>query len=114
MKPILLLVLLMSACTAFSVPTRCTRTPSFNSAESNNDRDGKLKQLGFSDSELHRKEESNFQQPTVRVDLIQDVDPITLTAIGFSLIAANFLIFANMGDGGIAGLVATAINLSRQ
>jgi hypothetical protein len=100
----------MSTCAAFIVPTRCSTPRTSLSAEN---KDGKLKQLGFSENEIQRKE-SDFQQPTVRVDLIEDVDPITLTAIGFALIAANFLIFANLGDGGIAGLVATVINMSRQ
>ena len=48
--------------------------------------------------------------PNVRVDLLQDVDPITLTAIGFSAIAFNFFVLANGGDGGIGGVVATMIN----
>lgn len=113
---ILAIFLVVSTSTAFTVPTIYgARAPTLQllKAESN-ERDETLKQLGFSDNELQRKVDSDFQQPTVRVDLIEDVDPITLTAIGFALIAANFLVFANLGDGGIAGLVATAINLSRQ
>jgi hypothetical protein len=46
----------------------------------------------------------------VNVNLLPDIDPVTLTAIGFSLIAMNFFVFANMGDGGIAGVVASTIN----
>ncbi len=106
-----LLVLAVSTCTAFMIPTRCNTFPTSRLSAENQDE--KPKQLGFSDNEIQRKE-SDFQPPTVRVDLIEDVDPITLTAIGFALIAANFLIFANLGDGGIAGLVATVINMSRQ
>ena len=39
-----------------------------------------------------------------------NVDPVSLTAIGFGLIALNFFVFANMGNGGIGGLVASIIN----
>jgi hypothetical protein len=46
----------------------------------------------------------------VRIDLVENVDPATLTAVGFGLIAFNFFVLANMGDGGIGGIVATIIN----
>mmetsp|Transcript_20750 Transcript_20750/g.43611 ORF Transcript_20750/g.43611 Transcript_20750/m.43611 type:complete len:119 (+) Transcript_20750:83-439(+) len=46
----------------------------------------------------------------VRVDLIEDIDPITLTAVGFGLIAFNFFVLGNLGDGGIGGFVARIIN----
>ena len=39
-----------------------------------------------------------------------NVDATTLTAVGFAAIAFNFLVLANMGDGGIAGIVARIIN----
>ena len=77
------------------------------------DQDQKLSQLGFSDDEIRRRNQQESSVPQdmkVRVDLVEDVDPFTLTAIGFALIAANFLLFANMGDGGISGLIATIIN----
>jgi hypothetical protein len=45
----------------------------------------------------------------VRVQTLE-VDPFTLAAVGFSLIAFNFFILANLGDGGIAGTVATIMN----
>ncbi len=32
----------------------------------------------------------------VRVDLIEDIDPITLTAVGFGLIAFNFFVLGNV------------------
>lgn len=51
------------------------------------------------------KEEQN-----VRVDLVEDVDSFSLTAIGFGLIAFNFLVLANLGDAGIGGVVARFIN----
>lgn len=46
----------------------------------------------------------------VNVNLVDDVDSFTLTAVGFALIAFNFLVFANMGDAGIGGIVARIIN----
>ena len=33
----------------------------------------------------------------VKVTIIEDVDPVTLTALGFGLIAFNFFVFANLG-----------------
>ena len=50
----------------------------------------------------------------VNVNLIPDVDAATLTAVGFGLIAFNFLVVANLGDGGIAGFLATIINTLNQ
>jgi hypothetical protein len=49
-------------------------------------------------------------QEKVKVNIIPDIDPITLTAIGFALIAFNFLVLGNLGDGGIGSLVARIIN----
>ncbi|KAL3805051.1 hypothetical protein HJC23_003279 [Cyclotella cryptica] len=46
----------------------------------------------------------------VNVNLVEDVDAFTLTAVGFGLIAFNFLVLANMGDAGLAGFVARIIN----
>ena len=46
----------------------------------------------------------------VNVNIVDDVDPVSLTAIGFALIAFNFFVFANMGDSGIGGIVARIIN----
>jgi hypothetical protein len=57
-----------------------------------------------------RPSSSPPEEIKVRVDLVDDVDPVTLTAVGFALIALNFLVFANLGDGGISGFVATIIN----
>ena len=50
----------------------------------------------------------------VQVNLIPDVDSVTLTAIGFAAIAFNFFVLANAGDGGIAGVLATIINTLNQ
>eukprot|EP00565_Helicotheca_tamesis_P004441 CAMPEP_0185726320 /NCGR_PEP_ID=MMETSP1171-20130828/2337_1 /TAXON_ID=374046 /ORGANISM="Helicotheca tamensis, Strain CCMP826" /LENGTH=127 /DNA_ID=CAMNT_0028394645 /DNA_START=34 /DNA_END=417 /DNA_ORIENTATION=- len=46
----------------------------------------------------------------VNVNIIDDIDPVTITAVGFGLIAFNFFVFANMGDSGIGGLIARIIN----
>lgn len=82
----------------------------------------------------------DIEEPKVRVDLVDNIDATvrrfcgsrnarentpsevyhirthnshfakTITAIGFGLIAFNFLVLANMGDGGLGGVVATIIN----
>lgn len=111
MKTILITLTLLVSTHAFITAPFTHSYTRRQSSSSLAERHEKLKQLGFSENELRSKKE---EPPTVRVDLVEDVDPITLTAIGFALIAANFLIFANMGDGGLAGLVATVINMSRQ
>lgn len=36
------------------------------------------------------------EEQRVRVDLVEDVDSFSLTAIGFGLIAFNFLVLANL------------------
>ena len=50
----------------------------------------------------------------VQVNLIPDVDSVTLSVVGFGLIAFNFFVLANLGDGGIAGVLATIINSANQ
>lgn len=75
-----------------------------------NDDVDRLRALGYSEDELRRARKEPSIDDSVRVDLVDDVDAVTLTALGFGLIALNFLVFANMGDGGIAGLVATIMN----
>eukprot|EP00591_Stephanopyxis_turris_P001935 CAMPEP_0195522618 /NCGR_PEP_ID=MMETSP0794_2-20130614/20952_1 /TAXON_ID=515487 /ORGANISM="Stephanopyxis turris, Strain CCMP 815" /LENGTH=67 /DNA_ID=CAMNT_0040652415 /DNA_START=265 /DNA_END=468 /DNA_ORIENTATION=+ len=52
----------------------------------------------------------NIDDAGVNVNLIPDVDPFTLTTIGFAAIAFNFFVLANSGDGGIGSLVARMIN----
>ena len=42
--------------------------------------------------------------------LHDNIDATTLTAVGFGLVAFNFFVLANMGDGGIGGIVAMIIN----
>lgn len=71
----------------------------------------RLRALGYSEDEIRRSQQKDAPTPTeVRVDLVDDIDAVTLTALGFGLIALNFFVFANAGDGGIAGLVASIIN----
>jgi len=78
---------------------------------SDSDEEGRLRALGYSEDEIRRsKKESDREEIKVRVDVVDDIDAFSLTAIGFGLIALNFLVFANMGDGGIAGVVATVMN----
>ena len=76
----------------------------------------KLAKLGFSEDEIARskKQSSEDNEINVNVNIVDDIDPVTLTAVAFGLIAFNFLVLANLGDGGIAGLVATVINTMRQ
>ncbi len=70
-----------------------------------------VQDLGFSDAEIQRSQrEPEREKPKVRVDMVDNVDATTLTALGFAAIAFNFFVLANMGDGGIGGLVATIIN----
>jgi hypothetical protein len=84
------------------------------------DEEDRLSSLGYSEQEIQRSRTSTTgdnrkaEDIKVNVNLLPEVDAVTLTAVGFGLIAANFFIFANMGDGGIAGVVASIINLSRQ
>ena len=84
-----------------------------SSSSGNNKDDGvdnqkKLSQLGYSPAEIQRSRDADKRDDDdeirVNVNLLPDVDAVTLTAVGFGLIAANFFIFANMGDGGIAGM----------
>jgi hypothetical protein len=71
----------------------------------------RLRALGYSDDEIRRgKKESSPEDIKVRVDVVDGIDALSLTAVGFGLIALNFFVFANMGDGGIAGIVAAIMN----
>jgi hypothetical protein len=79
-----------------------------NSNQSNEDR---IRQLGFTNDEIRQSmKKSDPEEIKVRVDIVDEVDPVSLTAVGFALIALNFLVFANLGDGGISGVVARMIN----
>ena len=84
--------------------------------DNNNTNRRSLRELGYSDDEIKRSTRksdtnANKEQIKVRIDLIDNIDPVTLSAIGFGLIALNFFVFANMGDGGIGGIVAYIINV---
>lgn len=52
----------------------------------------------------------NDEDENVNVFEVKDVDALNLTVIGFAAIAFNFFVLANMGDGGIGGIVARIIN----
>lgn len=105
-----------------SVKTTTTTTTTLASSQQSPDSDTndledeklrkqRLEQLGFSSPVAPS---SQRQEPIkVRVDLIKNVDPVTLTAVGFTLLAINFLVLANMGDVGLAGIVARIINMSQ-
>ena len=79
-----------------------------------------LTSLGYTDEEiqLSQDHESRRQQKggkfNVQVNLLPDIDSVTLTAVGFALIAFNFFVLGNLEDGGIAGVVATIINTLSQ
>lgn len=58
-------------------------------------------------------DDNNDEPPDVNVNIVDDVDPVTLTVIGLAAIAINFFVFANMGDAGVGGIVARIINAAR-
>eukprot|EP00980_Cylindrotheca_fusiformis_P022449 scaffold9308_cov115-Cylindrotheca_fusiformis.AAC.12 len=97
------------------VSTRHNNRPSSLVFMSDQGEEDRLRALGYSEDEIKRsRAEPSKEAPEVRVDLVDDVDASTLTAVGFALIALNFFVFANLGDGGIGGIVATIINTVRQ
>lgn len=59
------------------------------------------------------KRTDDKDEEEVEVNIVEDVDPLTLTAIGFAAIAINFIIFANMGDAGLGSFAARIINAAR-
>jgi hypothetical protein len=74
----------------------------------------KLSRLGFTSEELQTKKRANSEPIKVQVNEIGNIDAATLTAVGFGLIAFNFFVLANLGDGGIAGTVATILNMLKE
>jgi len=77
---------------------------------SDDDQKERLEKLGYSSDEINTSfSTGDTEEQKVAVTEV-DIDPFTITAIGFSLIALNFLVFANMGDGGIGGIIARIIN----
>jgi hypothetical protein len=82
--------------------------------DDDNKQEDKLSKLGYSSDDIGRsRKESDKENLSVNVN-IPDVDPLTLTAVGFGLIAFNFFVLANAGDGGISGVVARIINFFDQ
>mmetsp|Transcript_22219 Transcript_22219/g.33352 ORF Transcript_22219/g.33352 Transcript_22219/m.33352 type:complete len:153 (-) Transcript_22219:280-738(-) len=94
--------------------SRISKTEVFSEQETQED---KLSKLGYSSEEIATatKKKAGMEEPpqSVNVNLIDDIDPVTITALGFAAIAFNFLVFANMGDAGLAGGVARIINFFR-
>lgn len=80
--------------------------------DNNSDGNSRLRDLGYSNDEIKRSIPKPVKKAErkVRIDMVQNIDAATLTAIGFGAIAFNFFVLANMGDGGIGGVVATIIN----
>lgn len=66
--------------------------------------------LTSSNTQLSSGRDDDRENQNVNVNLIGNIDSVTLTAVGFGLIAFNFFVLANMGDAGIGGLVARIIN----
>ena len=78
-----------------------------------------LTSLGYTDEEIQLSRNREMRQQkgeklNVQVNLLPDIDSVTLTAVGFALIAFNFFVLGNLEDGGIAGVVATIINTLSQ
>jgi hypothetical protein len=74
----------------------------------------KLSRLGFTSEELQTTKQKQIEPIKVQVNEIGNIDAATLTAVGFGLIAFNFFVLANLGDGGIAGTVATILNMLKE
>lgn len=90
--------------------TRLCSEPDKNTNELSQEE--RLSRLGFSPDEIQPKRR---EEPIrVQVNEIGNIDAATLTVVGFGLIAFNFFVLANLGDGGIAGGVATIINLLKE
>ena len=90
-----------------SITTSSTRLYNGNNNNQEETQQEKLARLGYSNQEL---QERTTTDPEVNVNLIPNVDAASLTAVGFALIGFNFFVLANMGDGGIGGIVARIIN----
>jgi hypothetical protein len=78
------------------------------------DDDDALDSLSNNNINKQQQQQQQQQPPNVRVNLLPEVDAVTITAIGFGLIAFNFFVLGNSGDGGIAGIVATIGNMLRE
>jgi hypothetical protein len=78
------------------------------------DQDEKLSKLGYSSRERKSSSRDPVENEAVNVNLVENIDAVTLTAIGFGLVAFNFFILANVGDAGLGGIIASIINISRQ
>lgn len=87
--------------------------------ETDEERERRLARLGYTDEEIRRDKKKNSSSSSPNDDLSVkveefEIDALTLTAVGFGLIAFNFFVLGNAGDGGLGGVVAKIINLSNQ
>jgi len=134
---IMLVALLTGTVGAFSISPPCTpgatafpttarsrsniKTLRMASSDENDEQqsqDDKLAALGYSSTEISRSKgtgDDATPRPGEQDVVVEEfeVDAATLTAVGFGLIAFNFFVLANLGDGGIGGVVASIINSSR-
>ena len=134
---IMLVALLTGTVGAFSISPPCTpgatafpttaqsrsniKTLQMASSDENDEpqsQDDKLAALGYSSTEISRSKgtgDDATSRPGEQDVVVEEfeVDAATLTAVGFGLIAFNFFVLANLGDGGIGGVVASIINSSR-
>ena len=134
---IMLVALLTGTVGAFSISPPCTPGPAafpttarsksniktlqMASSDENDEQqsqDDKLAALGYSSTEISRSKgtgDDAMSRPGEQDVFVEEfeVDAATLTAVGFGLIAFNFFVLANLGDGGIGGVVASIINSSR-
>ena len=85
-----------------------------NQDTEDNGRKQRLEKLGFAVPSKENEARQQKEPIKVRVDLIENVDAVTLTAVAFGLLAINFLVLANLGDIGLAGIVARIINEASQ
>jgi len=66
--------------------------------------------ISLQSTRLSLRQNDEDENRNVAVNIIPDLDPATLTAIGFGLIAFNFFVLGNSGDGGLGGIIARFIN----
>ncbi|GKY90323.1 hypothetical protein MPSEU_000006300 [Mayamaea pseudoterrestris] len=96
-----LFVILLPATQGFSVSpsTTFTTTAHLSLHEEPSRRIRSYSLQGRYNFVLHARNDEKKDLENVKVNLIPDVDATTLTAIGFGLIAFNFFVLANLGDG---------------
>ena len=99
---------------AITVTSITHKSVLFLAFDPDQDKNERLARLGYSDNELQRSDRKDDEPLSVNVNIVDNVDSFSLTAVGFALIAFNFFVLANLGDGGLSGVVASIINLAKQ